>query len=186
MLKYDSNNVQNGNFGPLRIDGNGANIYRDTIESGSENGLCADGVPDCDDPSTVQTQPGNMTGPTRQATDYRISNTTTACDTWNETVIENADGSHTIRPECNPFTAGGNEDSLRLIIVPVIDSLCNGACNVTVVEFALFFLDGYGDSGCTGNDCEIEGRFIQSNTNYGALMGVYDAGTFSHFVRLVD
>lgn len=70
--------------------------------------------------------------------------------------------------------------------MPVIDSLCNGACYVTVVEFALFFLEGYGAGGCTGNDCEIEGRFIQSNTNYGALMGVYDQDTFSHFVRLVN
>ena len=185
VLKYDSENVQNGNFGALRIDGNGANVYRNTIKFGSENGLCADGVPDCDDPSIVQTEPGNMTGPTRQATHYRINNTTAACDTWGETVVVNPDGSHSIRPECNPFTAGGNEDSLRLIIVPVIESLCNGTCYVTVVEFALFYLDGYGDGGCSGNDCEIEGRFIRSDTNYGALMGVYDADTFSHFVRLV-
>ena len=185
VLKYDSNDVQNGNFGALRIDGNGANTYRNTIKYGSENGRSADGVPDCDDPTTAQTEPGNMTGPTRQATDYRIDNTTASCDTWEETIIVNADGSHSITPECNPFTAGGNKDSLRLIIVPVIDSLCNGACSVTIVEFALFFLDGYGANGCTGNECEIEGRFIQSNTNYGALMGVYDADTFSHFVRLV-
>ena len=186
VLKYDSNNVLSGNFGALRIDGNGANVYRNTIKFGSENGLCADGVPDCDDPSIVQTEPGNMTGATRQATDYRINNTSLACDTWTEVVIENADGTHSIRPECNPFTAGGNEGSLRLIIVPVIESLCNGACYVTVVEFALFYLDGYGDGGCSGSDCEITGRFIKSNTNYGALMGVYDPDTFAHFVRLVN
>ena len=30
------------------------------------------------------------------------------------------------------------------------------------------------------------GRFINSNTNYGALTGVYDADTFAHFVRLVE
>ena len=186
VLKYDSNNVLSGNFGALRIDGNGANVYRNTIKFGSENGLCADGVPDCDDPSIVQTEPGNMTGATRQATDYRINNTSLACDTWTEVVIQNADGTHSIRPECNPFTAGGNEDSLRIIIIPVIDSLCNGACYVTVVEFALFYLDGYGDGGCSGSDCEITGRFINSNTNYGALMGVYDPDTFAHFVRLVN
>ena len=186
VLKYDSNNVLSGNFGALRIDGNGANVYRNTIKFGSENGLCADGVPDCDDPSIVQTEPGNMTGATRQATDYRINNTSLACDTWTEVVIQNADGTHSIRPECNPFTAGGNEDSLRIIIIPVIDSLCNGACYVTVVEFALFYLDGYGDGGCSGSDCEITGRFIKSNTNYGALMGVYDPDTFAHFVRLVN
>ena len=186
VLKYDSNNVQSGNFGALRIDGNGAKVYKNTIKYGSDNGLCVSGVPGCDDLSIVETEPGNMTGPTRKGSDYRLNNTTLACDTWEETVIENADGTQWIRPECNPFTAGGNEDSLRLIIVPVIETLCNGACYVTVVEFALFFLEGFGAGGCTGNDCEIEGRFIQSNTNYGALMGVYDEDTFSHFVRLVN
>lgn len=186
VLKYDAITASNGNFGALRLDGNGASIYKTTIKFGSQNGLCVDGVPDCNYPSVVQTEPGNMTGPTRQGTDYRLNNTTAACDTWLETVIENADGSQTLRPECNPFTAGGNSDSLRIIVIPVIDSFCSGACNVTVVEFALFFLDGYGSGGCGGNDCEIEGRFIQSNTNYGALTGVYDEETFAHFVRLVN
>lgn len=186
VLKYDSTNVLNGNFGALRIDGNGANIYRNSIKFGSDNGLCAVTATDCTDPSIVQTQPGNMTGPTRQGTDYRINNTTIACDTWLEVVVENLDGTQGLRPECNPFTNGGDPGSLRVIIVPVIDSLCNGACYVTILEFSLFFLEGYGAGGCTGNDCEIEGRFIASNTNYGALTGTFDPDTFAHFVRLVE
>jgi Flp pilus assembly protein TadG len=186
VLKYDSNNVTNGNFGALRLDGNGANVYRTTIEFGSENTFCAVTALDCTDPSVVQTQPGNMTGPTRTATDYRINNTSSSCDTWDEVVIENADGTHGLTPACNPFTAGGDPNSLRVIVIPVIDSLCNGACNVTITEFALFFLEGYGAGGCTGNDCEIKGRFIYSNTNYGAIVGTYDADTTVHFVRLIS
>ncbi|OGO50885.1 MAG: hypothetical protein A2148_08015 [Chloroflexi bacterium RBG_16_68_14] len=186
VLKYDAQNPQNGNFGAIRIDGNGSNVYRETIEYGSDSGLCAVIAPDCSDPDQVQTEPGNMTGPTRQGTDYRIGNTDPACDTWGEVVVVNANGLHGLRSECNPFVPGGNSNSLRVIIVPVIPGLCSGACYVTVTEFALFYLEGYGDGGCTGNDCEIRGRFIDSNTNYGAVMGTFDPDTYAHFVRLVE
>ena len=186
VLKFDSEGGENGNFGALALDGNGGSTYRNTIKFGSTSTYCAVSAVGCNAPSVVSTEPGNMTGPTRQGTDYRIDNTSLACDTWTEVVIQNADGTHSIRPECNPFTAGGNEDSLRIIIIPVIDSLCNGRCDVNIIEFALFFLEGYGPNGCSGSDCEITGRFIQSNTNYGALMGVYDPDTFAHFVRLVN
>ena len=187
VLKYDSNNVTNGNFGALRVDGNGASIYRGSIENGTTNGLCAVSVPSCTyASSSVQTQPGNMTGPTRTGTDDRISTTDTACDTWAEAVVD-VGGKQLVKPECNPFTKGGNLNSKRIIVVPVILSLCDGACNVTVTEFALFFLEGYGSGGCTGNDCEIEGRFISSNTSLGAIAGIYDSdSTTAHFVRLVE
>ena len=185
VLKYDANDVETGNFGALRIDGNGASVYRDTIEFGSETWLCASGVSGCPYPSQVQTEPGNMTGPTRTGTDYRMEHTTDACDSWLD-VVTVANGKTGLKPECNPFVEGGNPASLRVIIVPVINSLCNGNCTVTVLEFALFFLEGYGPEGCTGNDCEIRGRFIDSNTNFGATMGTYDPDSFAHYVRLVN
>jgi len=186
VLKYDSNTVTNGNFGAIRIDGNGANVYRDAIKYGSTTGLCAVGAADCDYPSTVTTESGNMIGPSETGTDYRIAGTDSACDTWDEVVIS-ANGKQGLTTACNPFTAGGNPDSLRVIIVPVIQNLCNGACDVTITEFALFFLEGYGSGGCSGNDCEIRGKFINSNTNLGATIGSYDTdASTSHFVRLVE
>jgi len=186
VLKYDANNVQTGNFGAIRIDGNGANVYRDTIKWGSENGLCADSVADCPYPFQTNTETGNMTGPTRVGTDYRVDNTSGACDEWGEVVQVNPDGTQGLKAACNPFGNGGNPNSLQVVVIPIINDLCNGNCTVTIKEFALFFLEGYGDGGCTGNDCEIKGRFINSNTNYGSLMGVFDENTLSHFVRLVD
>lgn len=186
VLKYDSNNVTNGNFGAIRIDGNGANVYRDSIKYGTDNGLCADSVPDCPYPNHTNTEPGNMVGGTRTGTNYRIDNTSQSCNDWSEVVQVNADGTQGLKPECNPFGPGGNPNSLRVVIIPVINSLCNGSCNVTIKEFALFFLEGYGEGGCTGNSCEIRGRFINSNTNYGSQVGVFDEDTFAHFVRLVD
>ncbi len=186
VLKYDANNVENGNFGALDVDGGGASGYEDAITYGSETPYCAESAVDCPYPSVVDTKTGNMTGPTQDGVDYRIEGTETACDEWGEVVHENGDGTHGLKADCNPFGPGGNDESLRVIIVPIIDSLCNGHCEVTIREFALFFLEGYGDGGCTGNDCEIKGRFINSNTNYGALTGVFDPDTFSHFVRLVQ
>lgn len=185
VLKYDANTSSDGNFGAVRIDGNGSNIYEESVMHGSQTAICAQSAVDCDGPSIITTETGNMTGGTRDGTDYRLDNTSAACDSWDEAIIENADGTHTIQPECNPFVPGGNDDSYQIIIVPVIDQLCNGSCSVGVVEFALFYLEGYGDDGCTGNSCEIVGRFIRSDSNIGALTGVYDEDTFVHFVRLV-
>jgi hypothetical protein len=185
VLKYDANNVDTGNFGALALDGSGANEYRDAIKYGSDSTYCADGVLDCDGPSVVDSEPGNMTGPTRTATDYRINNTSADCDTWEEVVVVAADGTHGLTPECNPFTNGGNSYSLRVIIIPIISGEFRGRSEMTIVEFALFFLEGYGDGGCSGNSCEIKGRFIRSNTNYGAVTGVFDEDTLVHFVRLV-
>ena len=187
VLKYDASNPSNGNFGALRLDGNGANVYRDTIENGSTTGYCASGVSGCPYPTTVQTETGNMRGPTETGTDYRLDNTSASCDEWDDVVQVNADGTMGLKAACNPFGPGGNPNSLQVIVIPVIASLCNGSCTVTIVEFALFFLEGYGPGGCdAGNDCEVKGRFINSNANFGALTGVFDPNSFSHFVRLVQ
>lgn len=183
VMKYDSNNVTSGNFGAVRIDGSGANIYRDSVSYGSESGLCASGVAGCPYPSVIGLETGNIVGPTRTATDYRLNNTDVNCDTWNEAVFE-VGHTQLLRPECNPFVAGGNAASLRIIVIPVIANLCNGSCDVTITEFALFFLEGYGSDGCNGNSCDIQGRFIDSNTYYGADVGIYDADTLAHFVKL--
>ena len=188
VLKYDASGGQTGNFGALRIDGNGASVYGDSVKYGSQEGLCVAGASACPDPSQVQTEPepGNMTGPTKGAVDYRLDNTESGCDTWDEVVTTAADGTQGLTSACNPFGPGGNSASLRIVIVPIIETQCNDPCNVTVVEFALLFLEGYGSGGCTGNSCEIRGRFIESNTNYGAFTGTFDADTFAHFVRLVN
>lgn len=185
VLKYDSTGGGNGNFGAVRIDGSGANVYRDTVEFGSNNGLCATGVTGCPFASVVSTETGNMVGPTRTAVDYLMANTATSCDAWAEVTLI-AGGKTTLDPACNPFIAGGNPASLRIIVIPVIASLCGGNCNVTITQFALFFVEGYAAGGCSGNHCNIQGRFINSNTNYGAQVGVFGANTLAHFVRLVE
>ena len=200
-LKYDANDITQGNTNPIRIDApgggncNGTQIedyhYCQGVMVGSDNTICADGADDtyCDGPTTVETEPGNKIGDTKSAIEYRLNNTSSQCDEFTETFEDDPttaeQGVYRIRQECNPFLAG-RYDSARILIVPVIDQVCAGSCEVTIVNFALFFLEGFGSGGCTGNDCEIVGRFVRVNQNVGLLAGTYNATAYNHFVRLVD
>ena len=196
-LKYDANNIENGNTGPIVVDGVGSgscphsNLYCAGVTFGSESVICAEGTDGtyCDGPSTTDTQPGNITGPTSDAISYRINNTSVECDEFGEVFEDDPTTSepdvYRIVNECNPFLEGGYS-SLRVLIVPVIDELCNGSCEVTITRFVLAFLEGFGSGGCSGNDCEIVARFVRVNQNVGLLAGTFDPEGFNHFVRLVQ
>ncbi len=190
-LKYDSKDATQGNFSAIRLDGNGASTYGESIEQGSSSVICsssaancADTSPECDG-AVCQNETGNMVGSTRAGVDYRIENTSSFCDDFDEVFTEQADGSYALNPACNPWVDGSYE-SLRVIILPVISSLCNGSCDVTITGFSLFWLDGYGGGKCTGSSCEIEGRFINADATLGALVGRYDPNGGLHFARLVE
>jgi len=182
VLKYDANDVDHGNFGALGIDGNGASTYRETIKYGSETALCSQSQETCADPTT-ETEPGNMTGPTRTGVNWRIDETSTACDEFDEVFQEHGD-TYRLKTRCNPFGPGGAHDSKRVVIVPVIEELCHGHCDVTILKFAMFFLEEL-DS-CTGNDCEVTGWFVDAQADTGSLIGNYDPEGMLHFVRLVE
>ena len=103
-IKYDSNgNYGQGNFGAIRIAGNGASDYEDSAKYGADSVICASGTPNCTtsgcpgtypttcaenapecDGDQCQPKTGNMTGPTRDAVDFRMNNTDTGCDTFGE------------------------------------------------------------------------------------------------------
>ncbi len=296
-MKYDSNNSQNGNFGPIRIDaeqGNGSADYENSVKNGSSKRICAastpgctvggfaEDAPNCDGP-TCKSKTGNMVGGTRDAVDFRINNTSAACDTFDEVftastayskkkyeILEriaqaetnsggrlasppqhHGAGSHAtftptrtptpvpptstpvpptstaapptstpaaatatsvpatptpitgsgstqkyaLNPACNPWIDGpgkcpnnnvGTLCSRRVIIIPIIDGFGNGSADVTVIRFALMFLEGYDSNKCSGNTCEIKGRFVRADVNVGALAGVYDPTASIHFTRLSE
>ena len=190
-LKYDSHGVTTGNFAAIRLDGNGASTYLDSLEDGSSSLVCSSSATNCSDTSPVctgsvcPTETGNMVGSTRTGVDYRIDNTDAHCDTFAEVFSEQPDGEYAMDPDCNPWIEGGYA-SLRVIALPVISSLCNGTCDVTITGFSIFWLDGYGSGHCTGSACEIAGRFISADVTMGALIGRYDASSLVHFVRLVE
>ena len=176
VLKYDANNGSNGNFGALRIDGQGASTYEDTIINGSGNSLSAGSQPD--------TEPGNMVGGTRDGVQWLIDNTHWECDEFDEVFPLNlvVGGIYHFSNRCNPY--GGATDSYRPIITPVINSFQQGSHPVDVITFAIFFIEGLGS--CTGNHCEVTGRYVQANVDVGALIGALDPDGSIRFVRLVE
>ncbi len=198
-LKYDANDILQGNTSPIRVDGPGSgncssnDNYCSALQNGSQSVVCAEGTDTtyCDGAYLVDTEPGNKVGGTRTALEWRLDNTAIACSEFEGTngVFEDdpttsEQGVYRIVPECNPFV-NSEYDSHRVMIIPVIEELCNGACEVTIVTFALFFLERIGDDGCTGNDCAVVGRFVTVNQNVGLLAGTFDDDSYNRFVRLV-
>jgi hypothetical protein len=186
-LKYDAHDQSHGNFGAVALDGTGASVYRNTVKYGSDTPVCAEGQPGCMDP-TIETEPGNMTGPTRQGIEYLFDHTDEACNEFEEVFVLDADtpdpNDYALTDRCNPYGPNGVDDSQRVIVTPVIDELCYGRCDVTILYFAMFFVEDLGS--CTGTDCEVHGRFAKANVDVGALLGAYDEDSAISFVRLVD
>jgi hypothetical protein len=212
VMKYDATGANVGNFGAIRIDGPGANVYNTSVKFGSTSfacavsaplcttgacpgtypATCAENAPDCDGPDCTP-QTGNLIGPTRTGVDFRMDNTLTTCDTIGEafTLIS---GEYHLNPDCNPWIDGPGKCtsataicSRRVIIIPVVDEFGNGASDPTTIQrFALVFLEGYDAGKCQGNDCEINGRFIRADLTTGALAGTYDPEASIHFAKLVE
>ena len=200
ILKYDANDIFQGNTSPIRVDGPGSgnctsgDNYCSALANGSTSAVCAEGadMTYCDGPYLVDTEPGNKIGATKTAIDWRLEHTATACSefegangAFEDDPTTSEQGVYRIKPECNPFV-NSDYESGRILIIPIIHELCNGSCEVPIVTFALFFLEGYGGGGCTGNDCEIVGRFVKVNQNVGLLAGTYDEQSYNKFVRLVS
>jgi len=184
-IKYDSNNPTTGNFGPIRIDGNGATVLEQSIKYGTQNGVCAESQPACPDP-TVQTQTGNTISAVRNGFNFRLSNTSSACDTFSEVLIPDGNGSYRINGPCNPFV--GAPASMRLVLVPVIDSFPNGSAPVTLKYFTALFLNNLDNNRCKGNACEVTGTFVKivADPANDATLGAYDPVNGIKFVRLVE
>ena len=111
-VKYDSNNVTNGNFGAMRLDGTGSSTYGDTIHNGSKSIVCAKGVSGCTTVSAecsgsiCPTEPGNKIGDTRTEVQYRLDNTDAHCDTFAEAFAGPVNGKYVLNKQCNPWLSG--------------------------------------------------------------------------------
>ena len=184
-IKYDANNPTAGNFGPLRVDGNGSSVLENSIKYGTENGVCALSQPDCEDP-TVPTQTGNTIAAIREGFEYRFDNTSTACDDFTEVLIPDGNGAYRINGSCNPLI--GSPDSLLLVLVPVIKKFPNGSKAVTLEYFTALFLNELEDGKCTGNSCEVTGTFVKIVVDPAndATLGTYDPINGIKFIRLVE
>jgi hypothetical protein len=213
-MKYDATGSNSGNFGAIRIDGSGAATYRSDVKYGANSFICAVGTPNCSTGACPGTYPsgcaetapscdgpecdpetGNMVGPTRDGVDFRMSNTSTACDTFAEAFGTPDPGTrlYHLASQCNPWLEGNQcpqtatPCSRRVIIIPVIDQFGNGASDpLTIQSFALMYLEGYDDGKCQGNSCEIKGEFVKADINARALAGTYDPDASITFTKLVE
>jgi hypothetical protein len=135
-IKYDSSGPApgQGNFGAIRIDGSGSSDYEASAKYGSNYNICSTGMsncttgscpgtypsgcaedaPECDGPDCAP-KTGNMTGPTRDAVDFRVANTDSACDTFDEAFsLDNAFRDAGVDPNLFSFDGNGASTGGRL------------------------------------------------------------------------
>ncbi|MBM7661636.1 Flp pilus assembly protein TadG [Bacillus mesophilus] len=144
-----ANNLGSGNTGPLVLTGTGGDKYRDDLKNGS-NVEVKVGM-------ELETQTGNMVGPTKQGIKDRLS----SCPSY---VTYDA--------------ATYPEDCERIVTVPIYKIIefetGNQIKKVEVIGFAVFFLVSVSES---SEGAEVKGQLISYNvggdsspaqTNYGA------------------
>ncbi len=115
-----------GNYGALALGGTGSSNYRDNLMFGYNAMVRVNDL--------IPTEPGNISGPTTEAINWRLNNCTHNC------TFENRVSGCT-----------------RVIMVPIINGLPNGRGEVTVLGFASFFMEQY------FGDAFVRGRFIEMN-----------------------
>lgn len=131
-LKNAAGEGENGWYGAMALGGHGASIYEDNLKYGYQGVISIGDI--------IETEPGNMSGPTRNGIQYRLG---TMTDTSTPDNI--------------------NPNSPRLLYVPVIDEIPgNGRTTARVVGFAAFLLKN--ELPGNGNDCEIKGYFVRTIT----------------------
>jgi Flp pilus assembly protein TadG len=174
-IKYSAKEGEQGNYGALAIPNDhcrgqrGAALYRCNIENGARVEVGR----------TYDTEPGNMTGPTRQGLQARLDSTDPRCDSFSEVFEQLAANQWRFRDDrCNPWSDSG-QGSKRVVLIPVIaDVDLRGRSQVEVIGFALAFLE---DFSCpTGNDCDVNVRFVH------ALMSADDMMRFGSYNSRID
>ncbi|HEU4759174.1 MAG TPA: pilus assembly protein TadG-related protein [Dehalococcoidia bacterium] len=188
-IKYDSQTQTNGNSLALAFPGSsGGADFRNGIYNGSAQAFCVAGheYPGCT--STISTEPGAMVGPTQQGIRDLLNATSTACDDFSEVFKPDpANPSNMlITQSCNPFPPYNVATSKKVIIIPVIAGLCGGRCDVQIVRFALFFVNGVHCNGGQGS-CQVTGQYAEASFDAGQLrMAPYSGDAAFTLVRLVE
>ena len=129
-LKYNPLGNQGGNFGPLAIDAPGANPYRTAVVHGASTRIYVGEL--------VDTETGNVAGPTKQGLDEMFGGDHTA---FSDAVEMLDSGLMVIKtPDCP-----------RIALIPLIHALPEGGkIAVEIVGFACVFIVDYKYHGPTG------------------------------------
>lgn len=119
-----------GNYGPLALELTGAKSYRNYMKEGYDGVVSAG--------EWIETEPGNMSGPTEDGVNYRISQ----CPHY---------------PPCSIDQY--YQDCPMVMFVPIYDpTSLNGRDEVYIVGFGAFLLK---DVGGSGNDSYVSGYFLR-------------------------
>lgn len=124
-----------GNFGALALGGNGANNYRKNIREGYQEPLSVGDI--------IETEPGNMKGPTLQGTEDRIYDYYNYSFDSFEELVEYKDGGYVLK----------DASDSQFVICPLIDEVPHGRGEVTILGFIPFIIT---DINCS----EVFGTFI--------------------------
>lgn len=152
-LKEGGGSGLTGNYGAIELGGAGAKTYLNNIVEGYDGRLMVG--------DQIDTEPGNMSGPT---------------ETGVTSLIEEC----THNPKCTPDSF--EPDCPRLITIVIVDSLdVNGRATVTIKGFASFFLTGVDG---VGRESIVHGTFVRSVTSGEAAIDQQDYGLYG--VRLVE
>lgn len=212
-LKYDAQNQTNGNSLALALPGastncSGANStgacrFRNNIATGTTGNFCVYGQEYGSCTSSVNTEPGQMIGPLQQGLDRRFQATSSSCDEFAEVVATDPTNPDelVLSQSCHPFQPYNVTGSKRVVIVPVIDQLCNGSCTVKIVQFAVFYVNnvqcttgsgqggGGGGSGSGGpGQCTVTGVYAErvSNVRNYTVLGAFNPNAGFTFGALVE
>jgi hypothetical protein len=166
-IKWDASDkgpcsTSQGNFGAVDVTCDspgtcvsGSSEYKDDIINGSTSYLCTDSTSGCCPPNTepnclgvsqIETEPGNMVGPTRTGLTQMEANTPSYCDEWSEVQTGGA-----LNPKCAPwgpdYPSGAGT---HLIIIPIVHGLWDqgGRHTVTIKSFAVVFLESNLSADC--------------------------------------
>jgi Flp pilus assembly protein TadG len=142
----DEGSISPGNYQALALGKNGASAYEQNLMYGYDGWIRIG--------DWLDTEPGNMAGPTARAVRYRISQD----------------------PDSTYLTVKRN--SPRLIVVPILEDFnVNGKGQVHVVGFGLFFLENAYDSG--KNKGQVVGRFLRFYTEGEGSLSAPDFGAYT-------
>lgn len=132
-LKNAPPDGMSGWYGPVDIDGSGANVYEYNLGYGSESAISIGDV--------LQVEHGNMSGPTESGLQTRLDSDTR--------IPRNTFDNH-------------DRNAPEIVYVPIVEvnsGSGNSVHDVIVVGFAAFFIESVSGS---GNNSTITGRFLQT------------------------
>lgn len=131
-LKVGGGAGEHGNFGALALGGEGSHNYQNGLANGYQQWLRIGDL--------IESEPGNMSGPTVQAVEHRIM----------------GHGTCNFDDHCQACP--------RIVFLPVyrVSGELQGRDTVEVVGFAAFFLE---NATGQGKDCYVKGYFIKKLTS---------------------